>query len=87
VKTFVAGLNLEFDFLSFRERLETIHRDGREVHEDIFSSFLLDEAEPFGIIEPLHLALRHDRLLLGIVPLVLQRDKPEMACGAYIGAK
>src|SRR6185437_8915194 len=61
VKTFCTRLNLEFHFLSLSECLEAIHGDGREMHEDVFATLLLDETETLGIIEPLHLALCHRR--------------------------
>src|SRR5665213_375212 len=61
VESLLARLNLELDFLSLDERLESIHRDGGEVHEDIFATLLFDEAEALGIIEPLHLSLGHCR--------------------------
>ena len=59
VQSLVPGLDLEFHLLTFSKRLESIHRDGREVNEDVFSAFLLDEAIPLGVIEPLHFSLGH----------------------------
>ena len=57
VKALRACLDLELDFLSLGERLEAIHRDRGEVHEDVLASFLFNEAVPLGIIEPLSLSL------------------------------
>src|SRR5665213_2573322 len=59
VKVLRTRLNLELYFLSLGERLEAIHGDGREMHENVFATLLLDETETLGIVEPLHLALCH----------------------------
>src|SRR4029450_11820829 len=40
---------------------ETITLDGRVVDEDILAVLLRDEAEAFGLVEPLHSTFRHDR--------------------------
>src|SRR2546422_11587648 len=46
------------------ERLEPVHLDRREMHEDVFATFLLNEAVPLGVIEPLHLSRDHSKSLL-----------------------
>ncbi len=64
VESFVSRLDLELDFLPFREGFEPVHRDGREMHEDILATLLLNEAIAFGVIEPLHLPSGHASCLL-----------------------
>src|SRR4051794_18456267 len=59
VKSLRTRLDLELDLLPLGERLEAIHRDRGEVHEDILAPFLLDEAIPLGIIEPLYFPSGH----------------------------
>src|SRR5258705_4253121 len=61
VKTFRTGLNLELYLLALRERLEPVHRDCGEVHEDVLASLLFDEAIALGVIEPLHFPSGHLR--------------------------
>jgi hypothetical protein len=58
----VAGLralgavnDLEFDRLAFFERAESVALDGREVYEHVTPALALDEAIPFGVVEPLDL--------------------------------
>src|SRR5690606_25788192 len=64
VQALVAVLDLELYFLSLGERLETVHRDCREMHEDVFTALLLNEAVALGIIEPLHFPSGHSSCLL-----------------------
>src|SRR5438445_3283031 len=64
VKPLLAGFHLELDDLSFRQRLEAVHLDRREVDEHVLAALLLNEAVPFGVIEPLHLSLCHSICLL-----------------------
>jgi len=59
VQAFVAGFDFKLHLLSFSEGLESIHRNRREVNENIFSTLLLYEAIALRIIEPLHLSLDH----------------------------
>ena len=59
MKSFVTGLDLELDFLTFGEGLEAIHRYRREVNEDVFTTFLFNEAVTFRVIEPLHFSSSH----------------------------
>src|SRR4051794_4168824 len=59
VESLCARLDLELDLLTLGERLEPIHRDRGEVHEDIFAPLLLDEAIPLGVIEPLYFPSGH----------------------------
>src|SRR6266581_3129283 len=60
VEPFVPLLHFELHHLTLGERLEAVHLNRREVHEHVFAAFLLNEAVPLGVIEPLHLALDHD---------------------------
>src|SRR5207245_9528242 len=64
VQPFLPGLHLELHLLPFRERLETVHLDRREVYEHILAALLLNEAVALGVIEPLHLSLSHSVCLL-----------------------
>ena len=54
VQSLGARLDLELHLLSLGERLESFHADGGEMHKDVLSPLLLDEAVSFGVIEPLH---------------------------------
>src|SRR5690348_340890 len=62
VESLGARLDLELDFLSFGERLEAVHRDRRKVDEHVLAPFLLNEAVPLGVIEPLHFPSGHCEL-------------------------
>src|SRR6185503_19819496 len=46
--------DLELDALSLLEGLVAVHRDGREVDEDVLSLSALDEAVALLVREPLH---------------------------------
>src|SRR5688572_32336532 len=59
MQSFVASLDLEFDFLTFSKSLEAIHRDRREVNENVFTTILLDEAVTLRVVEPLHFSSGH----------------------------
>ena len=59
MKSLVASLDLELDFLTLSKGLEAIHRDRREVNEDVFTTFLFNEAVALGVIEPLHFSSSH----------------------------
>src|ERR687896_246639 len=59
-----AGLNLEFDFLPLGQGFEPFHCDCGEVYEDVLSAFLLNEAIPLSVIEPLHFPSGHSSCLL-----------------------
>ena len=59
VQPLIASFDFEFHLLSFRERLESVHRDRGEVNEDVLPTFLFDEAVTLGVIEPLHLSPGH----------------------------
>jgi hypothetical protein len=59
-----AALDLELDFLAFLERLEAAHLDRGVMREQIFAAFGRgDEAEAFGVVEPLDGAGCHVQLL------------------------
>src|SRR5437016_13096437 len=60
--------DLERHFLTFGQRLVTLHADRREVHEDVVSAFALDEAEALLVREPFHGALCHLFLLTTQTP-------------------
>ena len=47
-------LALKIDRVSLVQGLETTLLNRREMHKNIFASRALDEAIPFGAIEPLH---------------------------------
>src|SRR6185437_12646482 len=64
VESFVASTDFELDLLSFSERLEAVHCDRREMHEDVFTALLFNEAIALGIIEPLHFPFGHSSSLL-----------------------
>src|SRR5688500_1541128 len=64
VQPFFSGANLELDLLSFRQSLESLHRDRGKVHEDVFATFLLNEAVSFGVIEPFDFPSGHSSCLL-----------------------
>src|SRR6266568_8578010 len=57
LKALRALLHFELHRLTFVEGLVTVHNDGGEVHEDIFSRLALDEPVAFRSIEPLHCSL------------------------------
>src|SRR6185312_14464274 len=59
VESLVAGADFELDLLSFSERLEAVHGDCGEMHEDVFAALLFNEAITFGIVEPLHFPSGH----------------------------
>src|SRR6478609_6713104 len=52
--------DLEVDLLAFVERLEAVAGDRLEVHENVFTAGLGDEAEPLFGVEPLHGTCGHN---------------------------
>src|SRR5688500_17756860 len=76
VQTLFSSPNLELNFLPFRERLESVHGDCRKVHEHVFAAFLLNEAVPLGIIEPLRLPSGHLSCLRQVGTIL-----PRLGCG------
>jgi len=52
LRTFLALSKSELDFLTFSQRLVSIACDSAEMGKHVGAGFLLDEAKPFGIIEP-----------------------------------
>src|SRR5437773_10925792 len=64
VQPLLSGLHFQLHRLPFAERLEPVHLDRREMHEDVLATFLLNEAVPLRIIEPLHLSPGHSKSLL-----------------------
>ncbi len=59
MKSLVTSLDFELDFLTFSEGLEAVHRDCREVNEDVFTTLLLNEAITLRVVEPLHFSSGH----------------------------
>jgi hypothetical protein len=62
-KPFIAGYDIEGNFVSFIQGFEPRTRDGRVMHENVLSCILGDEAKPFFIVEPLDFATGHNELL------------------------
>src|SRR5262249_48819568 len=60
VEPLVALLHFELHHLTLGQGLEAVHLNRREMHEHVFAAFLLNEAVPLCVIEPLHLSLDHD---------------------------
>lgn len=63
--------HFKFNCLAFVERLVSVHHDGGEVHENIFSGLALDESIALRSIEPLDcsLFLAHFHDLAGATPI------------------
>src|SRR4029077_20321190 len=80
-----ALLDLELHPVTFGQRAEALRRDRRVVHEHIRAAVLLDETEALRVVKPLHLALRHLRLLLRIG--LYARCTPALVAGAYCQQK
>jgi len=59
VQSLVTSLDFKFDLLAFSKCFKAVHRDRREVNEDVLSTLLLDEAIPFGVIELLYFSPGH----------------------------
>src|SRR5688500_2951406 len=59
IESFVARLDLEFDFLTFSKSLEAIHRYHIEVDENVFTTIMFDEAVTLRVVEPLHFSSGH----------------------------
>src|SRR6266513_1272223 len=71
LKAFGAALHFKLDLLALLQRLEAVHLDRSVMREQIFAAFSRgDEAEAFGVVEPLDGTGRH--LLL---PSTGSRDK------------
>src|SRR5215212_3577516 len=66
VQSFRAALDLEFHHLTFRKAFETVHLDRGKMHEDVLAAFLLNEAVPLGVIEPLNLPSGHAAASCGV---------------------
>ena len=52
LRTFLALSKSELNFLTLSQRFVSVACDSAEMSEHIGARFLLDEAKPFGIIEP-----------------------------------
>src|SRR6266513_4768077 len=60
LQAFGAALHFELDLLAFLQRLEAVHLDRGVMREQIFAAFSRgDEAEAFGVVEPLDGTGRH----------------------------
>src|SRR5262249_18800466 len=55
--------DVELDPFALGERLETLALDRREVHEHVLAARLGDEAKALRLVEPLHGATSHLKLL------------------------
>jgi hypothetical protein len=51
--------DIECNFFTLSQRLESLRRNGREMYEDILAIILLDESKAFRVIEPLHATFSH----------------------------
>ena len=69
MESLVAGLDLELDFLTFSKGLEAIHRYRREVNEDVFTTFLFNEAVTLRVIEPFHFSSCHGAAPGRLIPV------------------
>src|SRR5262249_12858289 len=63
LRALIALHNLERHTLAFGQRLVAVHRDRREVDEDVVAAFALDEAIALLVREPLDGALSQTFLL------------------------
>src|SRR5690348_18167793 len=73
LQAFLALGHHEADLLAFLQRLETAAFDRAKMHEHVLATFLADEAEALGVIEPFHgsgFTIRHGLLLatMGMPP-------------------
>ncbi len=59
LETFRPLLHFKLNLIAFIEHFEPITNDGLVVHEDVFTGRTLDEAVPFGAVEPLDCSLFH----------------------------
>src|SRR5919202_2409125 len=64
VQPLLTAPDLELDLLPFAEPLEAVHRDCGEMHEDVLTALLFNEAVALGVIEPFHFASGHSSCLL-----------------------
>jgi len=76
--------HFKFNCLAFVERFVSVHHDGGEVHENIFSGLALDESIALRSIEPLHcsLFLAHFHDLTRATP---KRPGPHWNCIVTLG--
>jgi len=51
---FLACTKRKFNLLSFVQRLVAFSTNGREMYEDIFSTFAFNEAKAFVVVEPFY---------------------------------
>jgi hypothetical protein len=51
---FLACTKRKLYFLSFVQRLVAFSTNGREMYEDVFSTFAFDEAKAFVVVEPFY---------------------------------
>src|SRR6185437_13854298 len=68
-KPLLSRLELEFHRLTFCESLESVHLNRGKMDEHILALLLFNETVTLGVIEPLHLSLRH-------------HSPPAYSCGA-----
>src|SRR5215208_5161533 len=89
VQPLLTSPDLELDFLPFREGLEAVHLNRREVDEHVLATLLLNEAVALGIIEPLHLPRSHTICLQRSISIPAHAgcwaSTAVVLAGAYIG--
>jgi hypothetical protein len=57
------SLRIERNLLAFRQRLETVALDGREMHEHILTTVVIgDKSETLILIEPFHSTVIHQQV-------------------------
>lgn len=60
LRAFRARLNIESDFLTFVQGLETFGLDGRKMYEDVITAIILcEKAKTLGLVEPLDCSCSH----------------------------
>src|SRR5206468_13058298 len=64
LKSFRTFEQVELHALALIQSAIAVLLDGGEMHEDVFAGGPLDEAKPFGSVEPLHCSLLSHKLLL-----------------------
>src|SRR5436309_14452607 len=80
LKSFRTFEQVELHALAVIQGAIAVLLDGGEMHEDVFAGGPLDEAKPFGSVEPLHCSLLSHKLLLSplcVWNLLRSRDDRE----------
>ena len=75
--------DLEADLLTFLERFETVHLDGREVRKQILAAFIgRDESEAFRVIEPFDRTSCHANFPCNSCPTSMLEKLDSRLCAA-----